>query len=151
MRAAWLFAVLLGVLALAPAQAEPPGNHDAVMAASRAFDHAQLTKDRAELERYLAPDYRIIFSSGRVSDRAGFIANFTDPNVTFTDIHVDEPFYVDLGRDAAIVGGIGVIRGTQNGAPFEERFMFSDTFALRDGQWVAVYTQVTPFAAPAAH
>ncbi|HVV34079.1 MAG TPA: nuclear transport factor 2 family protein [Vitreimonas sp.] len=151
MRVAWLFAFLLTLTACATTPSGAPlSNRDAVMAASHAFDNAQLTKDRATLERMLANDYRIVFSSGRVGDRAAFLANFTDPTVEFSAIHVDDPYYQDLGRDAAIVGGVGTIEGTQNGAPFREHFMFADTFMRRDGQWVAIYTQVTPFAQPPA-
>jgi hypothetical protein len=149
MRAVLLIAVIVGLFALASARAEP-GNREAVMAASHAFDQAQLSGDRAELERYLAPDFRIVYSSGRVGDRAGFIANFTSPALQIAEIRVEAPYYSDLGRDAAIVGGVGIIRGTENGAPFEERFMFADTFVRRDGRWYAVYAQVTPFAAPPA-
>lgn len=151
MRWASLFAAftLLAACATTPSGASL-SNRGAVMAASRAFDNAQLTKDRATLEHMLANDHRIVFSSGRIGDRAAFLANFTDPTVEFSAIHVDDPYYQDLGRDAAIVGGVGTIEGTQNGAPFREHFMFADTFMRRDGQWVAIYTQVTPFAQPPA-
>ncbi|WP_395645051.1 nuclear transport factor 2 family protein [Terricaulis sp.] len=140
-----LFAVWSGA-----AHAQPQSNRAEVMAASHEFDQAQMHKDRAALERFLAPDYRIVFSSGRVSDRAGFIENFLSPTLAISEIRVEEPYYTDLGRDAAIVGGIGIIRGTENGEAFEERFMFADTFVKRDGQWMVAYTQVTPFARPAA-
>jgi len=149
MRPALLIAVIVALFALTNAQAGRD-NRDQVIAASRAFDQAQLTGDRAELERYLAPDFRIVYSSGRVGDRTGFIANFTSPTLHIAEIRVEEPYYADLGRDAAIVGGIGIIRGTENGAAFEERFMYADTFVRRDGRWYAAYAQVTPFAATPA-
>jgi hypothetical protein len=146
MRIALLFAVLFCAFAPSPARAD---TRDEVLAVSRAFDDAQRRQSVEDIEHYLAPDFRIIYSSGRVGDRAAFVAGFTSPTMRITELFVEEPFYLDLGRDAAVVGGIGVIRGTESGATFEERFRFADTFARRDGRLVAVYVQVTPFATPA--
>lgn len=147
MRLAWLMAIVLGACALAPASANP-NTRDEVMAASRAFDDAQRRQSREDIAPFLADDFRIIYSSGRVGDAEAFIAGFTSPTMRITELFVEEPFYVDLGADAAVVGGIGVIRGTESGQPFEERFRFADTFARRDGRWLAVYIQVTPLPRP---
>lgn len=137
--------VLVAALTLTAcaASAQPQSNRAEVLAASHAFDQAQLHKDRATLERYLAPDYRIVRGSGGVGDRNEFIATFTSDSLTVTAIDVVNPYYTDLGRDAAIVGGEGTIRGTEDGAPLNEHFMFADVFEKRDGRWVVVYTQVT--------
>lgn len=148
MRFAWLLAVIVGACALPPAQADTNPREE-ILAVSRAFDDAQRRQDADGIERYLADDFRIIYSSGRVGDRVAFVEGFTSPTMRITELFVEEPFYVDLGRDAAAVGGIGVIRGTESGAPFEERFRFADTFAKRDGRWVAVYVQVSPLTRPA--
>lgn len=149
MRVIAVFALIVGVLVAACAPADPPNVREEVMAISRAFDDAQRRQSAEDIERYLADDFRIVYSSGRVGDRAAFVSGFTSETMQIAELFVEEPFYVDLGADAAIVGGIGVIRGTESGAPFEERFRFADTFARRDGRWVAVYVQVTPFAQPA--
>jgi hypothetical protein len=139
-------AAILGALALAACSvaAQPQSNRAEVQAAAHEFDQAQLHKDRATLERFLAPEYRIVRSSGRIGDRADFIATFTSAQLTITAIEVANPYYADLGRDAAIIGGEGTIRGTENGAAFVEHFMYSDIFEKRNGQWVVVYTQITP-------
>jgi len=150
MRVAVLLAVIFGVVTAACAQADPPSNtREEVMAVSRAFDDAQRRQSAEDIERFLADDFRIIYSSGRVGDRAAFVSGFTSETMVITELFVEEPFHIDLGADAAVVGGIGVIRGTESGAPFEERFRFADTFAKRDGRWLAVYIQVTPFTQPA--
>jgi hypothetical protein len=146
MRLAQVFAVVVGLFIAAPAHAD---TREEVLAASRAFDDAQRRQSAEDIERYLAPDFRIIYSSGRVGDRDAFIAGFTSPTMRITELFVEEPFTIDLGRDGAVVGGVGVIRGTESGVPFEERFRFADTFARRDGRWLAVYVQVTPLAAQA--
>lgn len=148
MRLVILLAAFLCACAVSPVSAGP-NTRDEVLLVAHAFDDAQRRQDAHDIAQHLAPDFRIIYSSGRVGDRDAFIAGFTSPTMRITDLHVEEPFYVDLGNDAAIVGGIGVIQGTEGGAPFAERFRFADTFARREGRWIAVYTQVTPLAGEA--
>lgn len=150
MKIAMLFAFVaaLGVTPLAFAQDDP--NRADVMRASDAFDHAQLTQDRAGLERVIAPDYRLVHGSGRIGDREDFVSSMVDPATHITDVHADNRAYTPLGRDAAMVSGQGTIAGTDSTGPFSEHFQFADTFVHRDGQWVVVYTQVTMLPAPAA-
>lgn len=129
--------MLAGAVPQASARAE-------IEAASRAFDDAQLHKDGAAIDRFLATDFQFVRGSGKLTDRNAFIASFTDPAVHFEPFVITSRIYVDLGPDAGIVGGEGTIRGTESGKPFEEHFRFADTFARRDGRWQVVYVQVTP-------
>ena len=52
--------------------------------------------------------------------------------------------YIDLGKDAGIVAGEAILRGTEDGKAFVEHIRYADTFARRDGRWQVVYVQVTP-------
>ena len=146
------FAALLGFAPIAIAQDD---NRAAVLRAADAYDHAQLMQDRTALERVIAPDYRLVHGSGRIGDREDFIASVVAPTTHISAVDIANRTYTPLGRDAAIVGGEGVTRGTDSGAPFVEHFVFSDTFVNRNGQWVVVFTQVTMLPAmapqPAAH
>lgn len=137
---------LMFALALAAgAPAVAAGDTEAeIKAASRAFDDAQLHKDRTALDRFLAGDFKFVRGSGKFTDRNEFIDGFTDPNITFEPFVIKDPMYVPLGDDAGIVGGEGIIRGTESGKPFEERFRYADTFRRIDGRWQVVYVQVTP-------
>jgi hypothetical protein len=112
--------------------------------ASAAFDRAQLTHDRAALDRVLASDFKYVRGSGKFTGRDDFIAGFTDPEVTFEPFVITNRMFVPLGENAGIVGGEGVIRGRDHGTPFEEHFRYADTFGWRDGRWQVVYVQVTP-------
>lgn len=140
------FAALLGVAPMAAAQDD---NRAEVLHAADAYDHAQLTQDRAALERVIAPDYRLVHGSGRIGGREDFIASVVAPTTHIEAVDVANRTYTPLGRDAAIVGGEGVTRGADAGVPFVEHFVFSDTFVHRNGQWVVVFTQVTMLPAPA--
>lgn len=112
-------------------------------AAAAAFDHAQLVGDRATMDRYLASDFVFVRGSGKVADRAAFLAAFTDPNQTLAPFVVVNPVAIALSDTAVIIGGETTMTGTDKGEPFSEHFRYADIFQLRDGRWQAVYTQVT--------
>ena len=78
-----LLAALL--LAAIPALAQAPGDNAEVRAAAKAFDQAQRHGDRAALERLLAPAFLFVRGSGRVGDRADFIAGFTAPGIRLAE------------------------------------------------------------------
>jgi len=143
MRVANLF---LALTLAAPVAAQAPDNVE-VRAAAQAFDDAQLHGDRAVLERMLAPDYLLVHGSGRVGDKKDFIEGFTDPNTHLEPFEISDRLFIRPSADTAIVGGDAWVRGTDHGKPFKQHFRYSDMFAKRNGQWVVVYTQVTPLPA----
>lgn len=128
--------------------AAAPDTESEVKAAAQAFDQAQLAGDKAVLERMVADDFIIVRGSGRRADKRDFIAGWTTPGVTFQPLQIQDPVYVRLGPDAAIVGGRVELHGAENGKPFVERFHFSDVFARRAGRWQVVFVQVTPTPKP---
>lgn len=134
-----------GTVALLPLPAPAqPADNDAPRAAAAAFDAAQQNRDRAALEALLAPDFLIVHGSGKVGDRADFIAGFTGPGVTLDPFVIVDRMFMRLAPNVAIAGGDGRISGTENGTRFAQHFRYADTFVLRDGKWLAVFTQVTP-------
>src|SRR4051812_48183111 len=84
----------LGLLAChAPAAATTPIADPiaAARAAATEFDHAQLVGDRATMDRYLARDFVFVKGAGVVSDRAGFLAGFTDPDQKLEPFVIEHP------------------------------------------------------------
>jgi ketosteroid isomerase-like protein len=140
-------ALALSLLIATPAAAQTPSDNAEVRAAAQAFDDAQLHGDRAVLERMLAPDYLLVRGSGRIGDKKDFINGFTDPNAHLEPFEISDRLFIRPSPDTAIVGGEARVRGTDHGKAFKEHFRYSDTFARRNGQWVVVYTQVTPLPA----
>ena len=140
---AWLASLIL----VAPVQAQMPSDNGEVRAASQAFDDAQLHGDRAVLEKMLAADFLLVHGSGKVGDKKDFIDGFTDPNSHLEPFEISDRLFIRPSSDTAIVGGEAWVRGTDHGKPFKQHFRYSDMFAKRNGQWVVVYTQVTPLPA----
>ena len=139
-------ASLLALAAPAVGQVHP--DNAEILAAAQAFDDAQLHGDRAVLERMLAADYLLVRGSGRVGDRKDFIDGFTDPKSHLEPFQITDRLFLRPSPDTAIVGGEARVRGADDGKPFSQHFRYSDVFARRNGQWVVVYTQVTPLPAP---
>jgi len=111
-------------------------------AAAKAYDAAQLHSDKAELERLLAPDYRLFNSGGQVQDKASFIADSTAPGFKMAPFHVEQPLEQVLG-DTALLGGVATLSGMDGGKPFSARLRFMDVWAKRGGHWLVVFTQAT--------
>lgn len=139
-----LFSLLL-VACHAPAAATTPAADPiaAVKAAATEFDHAQLVGDRATMDRYLASDFVFVKGAGAVSDRAAFLAGFTDPDQKLEPFVIEHPVAIRLADQAVLIGGETTMRGTDKGTPFAEHFRYADIFQWRDGRWQVVYTQVT--------
>jgi hypothetical protein len=140
---------MMACCAFAPMASAQEDNRADVTRADDAFVDAQRTQSRAELERLVAPDYRLVYGSGRVGGKQDVMSTLLDPSLHITSVDVVDPTYMPLGRDAAIVGGEKTIRGTNGVDPLLEHFRFADVLVHRDGQWVVVYTQVTGFPPPA--
>ena len=130
-----------------PAVGQVRPDNTEILAAAQAFDDAQLHGDRATLERMLAADYLLVHGSGRGGDRKDFIDGFTDPKSHLEPFQITDRLFLRPSPDTAIVGGEARVRGTDDGKPFSQHFRYSDVFARRNGQWVVVYTQVTPLPA----
>jgi hypothetical protein len=131
--------MLAAILAAAVMQVNLPPD---LAAAAHAYDLAQMHNDKAELERLLAPDYRLFNSGGQVQDKASFIADSTAPDFHIEPFKVDEPMETVMG-DTALLGGVATLKGVSGGQPFTMRLRFMDVWAKRGGHWQVVFTQAT--------
>jgi hypothetical protein len=128
------------LIALLAAASPPPGS---ILAAADAFDRAQLTKDRAAMERFLLDDLVFIDGSGKRLGKKAFIDGWTAPGDSFDPITLVDRTVTPLGRDAAVVGAEVNLCGTSDGARFCSHIRFADTFVSVGGQWRVAHIQVT--------
>lgn len=133
-------ALALAVVAPTPSVAQKPLS---LIEAADAFDKAQLTSDRATLERMVADDLVFIDGSGKRLGKKEFIDGWTAPGDTYEPVVLVDRIVVKLGPDAGIVDAETVLKGTSDGKAFVSRFRFADTFRRTNGQWQAVHIQVT--------
>lgn len=110
--------------------------------AAHDYDQAQVTSNRAELERLIADDYRLHNSGGQVQDKASSIADQVAPGYRLEPFTVEEKVEKLMG-DAAILGGVARARGTSGGQPYDVTLRFIDIWQKRNGRWVVVMSQAT--------
>ena len=133
------------LLMLAPPAFAAPGDVpvETLRQVADRFDRAQIAQDRPTLEAMTAESLVFVGSDGARQDRAGFIADWIDPNVRFEPITITDRYFIPLGPDLGIVGGDVVLRGRSGTQPFASRIRFSDTFRRIGGRWRAVHIQAT--------
>ena len=114
-----------------------------LLAIADAFDRAQLTKDRAALERMVDDGLVFIDASGELAGKVAFINGWTAPGDSYDPVKLTDRVLVRLSPDAFMVSAATTLSGTSNGKRFASSFRFTDTFRRIDGEWRAVHIQVT--------
>lgn len=119
-----------------------PRNGD-LIAVADAFDRAQLTGDRATLERMVDDGLVFIQSSGERAGKKAFIDGWTGPGDSYDPVKLTDRVVVRLGPDAFLVSAAATLSGTSGGKRFSSSFRFTDTFRRVAGEWRAIHIQVT--------
>lgn len=125
-------AALLAVFAL-PLGAQDP----TLLHRDSLWNTLRLRGDVAGLGPLLVDDWRLTHSDGRVQDKPDYLAELATgrrTNGQVENIGVQVRWYGDV----AVVTGISVQSGTNNGVPWSGRFRFTRTWIRRDGSWVMV-------------
>jgi hypothetical protein len=114
----------------------------ALQRAAQAYDQAQITGNREELQRLVADDYILLNSRGKQEGKADLIEGFCHAGFHLQPYKVQEPF-TKLLNGTAILGGLVEFKGTDDGKLFSQRLRFADVWAKRHRQWFVVFTQAT--------
>jgi ketosteroid isomerase-like protein len=114
--------------------------------AAAALDGAIASKDRASLERLIAPDFLWIRGSGAKGNKAAFVGALTVGTIRIEPFRPSDARWIVAG-DTALLTATNTLRGEAEGQPFVDRHRFADHWLYRDGRWQLVYAQVTPIAA----
>lgn len=99
---------------------------------------AWVDRDRATIERMIAPDWISTGPDGSATDRATALAQVFETGVhTIHRVEIDDVRARVFGEAAVVTGrthGVGEFEGT----PYDVVIRFTDTFVRRDGRWQAV-------------
>lgn len=133
---------MIGIMLFAAAAAVDVSAKAAVVDTENGWEKAEVTGDDAFLDRLLAPDYVSVGSDGSIHDKERIKAGarrYAAQNPGAKPIMMGPTSTVDVYGDMALVHHH---HGTDS--------ISVDVFQLRDGHWVAVYSQHTMISAPAA-
>ena len=106
------------------------------------WDRAMVGNDADAIGRYMADDWTIVGSDGRVGDKAGFLALVRSGALTH-DVMTSEDLRVRVYGDTAVVLARGVSGGKYQGQAFREVERSSCVFVRQQGQWRCVLTHLS--------
>ena len=142
----------LGALSqIACARAEPAGDEAAGQRAEREVRGVlreaaenEVRRDRAAAERLLADDFIRTGPRAEVWDKSQTLAHFPEDDGTSARSLRFEDERVRIYGDAAVVTGLGVLKGAdKSGREFEIRNRCTFVMVKREGRWRAVAVHQT--------
>ena len=135
------------------AQASPEDDRRAVAALDTEFQAAVKHGDAATIDRIQHPDMVLVLGDGRIVTKADHVRAAREKKVVY-EIQDEEPGtqVVRVHGDTAVVTALLRLKGTNEGAPFDRRVWFSDTYVRTPGGWKYFFGQASlrlPDEAPA--
>ena len=107
---------------------------------------AWVERDRASIERILAPEWSVTQANGSILSRANLVRTaFETEALRVTSMVVDD-VTVGLFGTTAVVRGRTVAPGTDKGLAINVRLRFTDVFLQRNGEWQAVSSHASLLA-----
>ena len=107
---------------------------------------AWVERDRALIERILAPEWSVTQANGTILSRANVLGSaFETEALRVTSMVVDDVTVRIFGA-TAVVRGRTVATGTDKGLAIDVRLRFTDVFLKRHGDWQAVASHASLLA-----
>jgi ketosteroid isomerase-like protein len=107
---------------------------------------AWVERDRAFIERILAPEWSVTQANGSILSRANVLRSaFETEALRVTSMVVDD-VTVRIFGTTAVVRGRTVATGTDKSLAINVRLRFTDVFLQRNGEWQAVASHASVVA-----
>lgn len=112
--------------------------------------------DVEAVRKILADDLIITYPDGNTGTKESELSGIESGAVTMDGWDISDTKVTIMGADAAVITGRGVIRNGKSKDPTTKKvinisgeYRFTDVYARRNGQWLAVASQSTKIANPA--
>jgi ketosteroid isomerase-like protein len=127
--------------------AAKPGKKMSVEAAIKdnenKWEAAIASHDTATIEAMLAPDFMGISSKGKFINKSGLLSETKRDKDTYKSAKNEKLNVRSYDKDVAVVTGSSREKGTdKDGKAFDRKYLFTDTWLERNGQWQCVASQV---------
>jgi hypothetical protein len=116
---------------------------DLLRATERARLRALVEADMAAADALHAEDYQLITPGGGTLSKAEYLAGIADGTLRYRRFEPDGELAVRLWGSAAAVRYEVIIEMDADGTSYHDRCWHTDVYELRDGHWVAVWSQAT--------
>jgi ketosteroid isomerase-like protein len=117
-------------------------SRDELLAVTHEWDRAMVANDAEAIGRYMAADWVIVGSDGRVGDRATFL-ELVKSGALSHDVMESHDLDIRLYGDTAVVLARGISGGKYRGQPFREVERVSCVFVRAGGRWRCVLTHLS--------
>ena len=126
------------------AQGSPEADRQAVAALDTEFQAAVKHHDAATIERIQHPDMVLVLGDGRIFTKADHVLAAVDKKIRY-EIQDEDPGTqtVRVLGDTAVVTARLWLKGTNEGAPFDRRVWFSDTYVRTPAGWKYFFGQAS--------
>jgi ketosteroid isomerase-like protein len=107
---------------------------------------AWTARDRATIERLIAPDWTVTHVAGQRLTRPEVFHMMFETDANQMEASTIDEIEVRVFGDAAVVTGRTHARGSRSGVPYDMTLRFTDVFVRRGDQWQAVASHATLIA-----
>jgi hypothetical protein len=128
--------------AVAQDQIDAAARRSRVMAFESAWGIAEKDKDAKTLDALLDDSLTYTDYDGTLKTKSDFLAGVKAPGHN-RELQVVESTAARVYGDTAVVTGIYQVKGVDKGKPYLRRGRFTDTWVLRNTNWVCVASQYT--------
>ena len=106
------------------------------------YQQAQVDNDVTTLSKLVTEDFVLVNSDSSVQNKKSFLEDFNKPGFKM-EPYVLEQKVEKVWGSAAVVGGIMLLKWTQDGKQQSRRLRIVYVWAKKDGHWQTTYAQLT--------
>ena len=118
-------------------------DEQALMKIQHEWAEARVKGDSSYTRRIEADDCTIVWPNGRIVNKRGDVETMTG-DIVFSEFRIQN-LRVRLYGDTGIVVGEGIIKADEaKEVLLSGKFVWTDTFVNRGGQWKVIASQITP-------
>jgi ketosteroid isomerase-like protein len=136
MRRVWPCLVAL-VLLPSATWSQTSNDESKIIALENLWNQMQLHHDAGAMEKILDVDFVLTDYDGAVLTKPQFLASVRDVSEQLT-VEVSEDMKLHRHGDTVVVTGATHEKGTTKGKHFEHRGRFTDTWMLKNGEWICL-------------
>ena len=118
------------------------GVREELIRLAREWDRAMVGNDPEAIGRFMADDWIIIGTDGRIGDRRTFLGLVESGALTH-DVMESHDIDLRVYGDTAVLVSRGISGGRYQGRPFREEERATCVFVRQDGVWKCVLTHLS--------
>jgi ketosteroid isomerase-like protein len=106
------------------------------------YEQAQVRNDVVTLDHLVTDDFILVNSDSSVQNKKSFLEDFNKPGFKMEPYVLQEKVEKVWG-DAAVVGGVMLLKWTQDGKQQSRKLRIVYVWTKKDGHWQTTYAQLT--------